>query len=163
MSTKVGRRTVEELLEDGERRLETKGVEFPDASAVWLLAHALGVEDPDDLDDRAAEPVARTAESRFWKLVARRERHEPFQYIVGLADFRDALMEVTHGVFLPRLQSERMCDEIEEWARSRDAPRDGWRIAHTGYRRTFEQSYSLEDLPSMKIGGPGTATYAATE
>ena len=37
---------------------------------------------------------------------------------------------------------------------------DGWRIAHTGYRRTFEQSYSLDDLPSMKIGGPGTATYA---
>jgi carotenoid cleavage dioxygenase-like enzyme len=39
----------------------------------------------------------------------------------------------------------------------------GWRIAHTGYRRAFEQSYSLEDLPSMKISGPGTATYAATE
>jgi hypothetical protein len=39
----------------------------------------------------------------------------------------------------------------------------GWRIAHTGYRRTFEQSYSLEDLPSMKISGPGTATYAASE
>jgi hypothetical protein len=40
---------------------------------------------------------------------------------------------------------------------------EGWRIAHTGYRRTFEQSYSLEDLPSMRIRGPGTATYAATE
>ena len=40
---------------------------------------------------------------------------------------------------------------------------DGWKIAHTGYRRTFEQSYSLEDLPSMKIGGPGTATYASTD
>ncbi|HWC06221.1 MAG TPA: HemK family protein methyltransferase [Gemmatimonadota bacterium] len=132
MSTRVARRTVEELLEDAERRLEARKVEFPDASAVWLLAHALGVEDPDELDDRAAEPVLRTAENRFWKLVARRERHEPFQYIVGLADFRDALMEVTHGVFLPRLQSERMCDEIEEWARTRDAPRDGWRIADLG-------------------------------
>jgi hypothetical protein len=40
---------------------------------------------------------------------------------------------------------------------------DGWRISHTGYRRTFEQTYSLDDLPSMKIGGPGTATYAETE
>ena len=37
---------------------------------------------------------------------------------------------------------------------------DGWKIAHTGYRRTFEQTYSLEDLPSMKISGPGTATHA---
>lgn len=40
---------------------------------------------------------------------------------------------------------------------------EGWRIVHTGYRRTFEQSYSLEDLPSMKISGPGTATYASTD
>ena len=29
---------------------------------------------------------------------------------------------------------------------------DGWRIAHTGYRRTFEQSYSLEDLPIFMLG-----------
>ena len=123
---------MEELLEDAEHRLEAKGVEFPDASTVWLLAHVLGVEDPDDLDDRAAEPVARTVENRFWKLVARREKHEPFQYIAGVADFRDALMEVTHGVFLPRLQSERMCDEIEEWARGRAAPGDGWRIVDLG-------------------------------
>lgn len=132
MSTEVGRPTVGELLEQAERRLEAKKVEFPDASAVWLLAHALGVEDPDDLDGRAAVPVGRAEEARFWKLVGRRESHEPFQYIVGVADFRDALMEVTHGVFLPRLQSERMCDEIEEWARDRAAPEDGWRIADLG-------------------------------
>ena len=25
---------------------------------------------------------------------------------------------------------------------------DGWRIAHTGYQRTYEASYSLDDLPS---------------
>jgi release factor glutamine methyltransferase len=132
LSTEVGRPTVGELLEQAERRLEAKKVEFPDASAVWLLAHALGVEDPDDLDGRAAVPVGRAEETRFWKLVGRRESHEPFQYIVGVADFRDALMEVTHGVFLPRLQSERMCDEIEEWARDRAAPEDGWRIADLG-------------------------------
>ena len=132
MSTEVGRPTVEELLEQAERRLEAKKVEFPDASAVWLLAHALGVEDPDDLDERATAAVGQGEEDRFWELVVRRESHEPFQYIVGVADFRDALMEVTHGVFLPRLQSERMCDEIEEWARDRAAPRDGWRIADLG-------------------------------
>jgi hypothetical protein len=40
---------------------------------------------------------------------------------------------------------------------------DGWKISHTGYRRTFEQTYSLDDLPSMKVGGPGTATYASTD
>ena len=63
-------------------------------------------------DGREDEPVPADAERRFWELVARREAHEPFQYIVGVADFRGVLMEVAHDVFLPRLQSERLCDEI---------------------------------------------------
>ena len=28
---------------------------------------------------------------------------------------------------------------------------DGWRIAHTGYRRTFEVSMSTADLASYKV------------
>lgn len=28
---------------------------------------------------------------------------------------------------------------------------DGWRIAHTGYKRTYEASYSLDDIPSYKL------------
>ena len=28
---------------------------------------------------------------------------------------------------------------------------DGWRIAHTGYRRTFEATYSLDDLPGYRL------------
>ena len=31
---------------------------------------------------------------------------------------------------------------------------DGWRVAHTGYRRTFEATYSLDDLPGFKVTGP---------
>lgn len=33
---------------------------------------------------------------------------------------------------------------------------DGWRIAHTGYRRTFEMTWSTGDVPSLRIK-PGTA------
>jgi hypothetical protein len=28
---------------------------------------------------------------------------------------------------------------------------DGWRLAHTGYRRTYEMSWSTDDVPSLKI------------
>lgn len=28
---------------------------------------------------------------------------------------------------------------------------DGWRIAHTGYRRTYEATYSLDDLPGYRL------------
>jgi len=33
---------------------------------------------------------------------------------------------------------------------------DGWRIRHTGYRRTFEMSWSTSDVASLRIR-PGTA------
>ena len=28
---------------------------------------------------------------------------------------------------------------------------DGWRISHTGYRRTYEATYSLDDLPGYRL------------
>jgi release factor glutamine methyltransferase len=129
----VGRATIGSLLDEAERRLEAKEVEFPDTSALWLLAAAIeALDDPDGLTARRKEPVAPSAEKRFRELLARREKHEPYQYIVGVTDFRDKLMEIEHGVFVPRLQSERMCDEIEEWAAGRRRPRGGWRIADLG-------------------------------
>jgi SnoaL-like domain len=28
---------------------------------------------------------------------------------------------------------------------------DGWRIAHTGYKRTYEATYSMDDMPSYQL------------
>jgi release factor glutamine methyltransferase len=125
--------TIGELLDEAERRLEAKEVEYPDASALWLMAAAIeDLDDPDALTARRQESLGAAAEKRFRELLARRETHEPYQYIVGAVDFRGKLMEIEHGVFVPRSQSERMCDEIEEWAAGRKRPRGGWRIAELG-------------------------------
>ena len=35
----------------------------------------------------------------------------------------------------------------------------GWLVEHTGYRRTYEMTYSLDDLPGLKINGPGVHTH----
>jgi hypothetical protein len=35
----------------------------------------------------------------------------------------------------------------------------GWRVAHTGYRRTYEMTYDLADLPGLKVKGPGEHTH----
>jgi len=37
---------------------------------------------------------------------------------------------------------------------------DGWRIAHTGYQRTYEMTWNLDDVPSLKVSGPGAHTHA---
>lgn len=36
---------------------------------------------------------------------------------------------------------------------------EGWRFSHTGYRRTFEITYDLADLPSLRVRGPGEHTH----
>jgi hypothetical protein len=36
---------------------------------------------------------------------------------------------------------------------------DGWRVAYTSYRRTFEITYNLADLPGTKVNGPGEHTH----
>lgn len=36
---------------------------------------------------------------------------------------------------------------------------EGWRVAHTGYRRTFEMTYNLADLPGVAVKGPGEHTH----
>ncbi|WP_435747651.1 nuclear transport factor 2 family protein [Nocardioides sp. SYSU DS0663] len=35
----------------------------------------------------------------------------------------------------------------------------GWRVAHTGYRRTYEMTWNMDDVPSLKVSGPGTHTH----
>lgn len=36
---------------------------------------------------------------------------------------------------------------------------EGWRVTHTGYRRTYEMTWSLQDLPSVQVKGPGSHTH----
>lgn len=128
-----GPATVGALMAEAERRFEAQDVEFPDASALWLMARALDeLDDPDALEDEPGRVVPPDAVERFEALVRRRERHEPYAYLAGVCDFRDRLMEVEHGVFLPRLQSERMCDELEAWAADLGRPGPGCRIADLG-------------------------------
>lgn len=125
--------TIGRLLDEAEQRLEKADVEYPDASVLWLMAGVLGeLDDPDALETRRRKRLDEEQASRFWELVARREKHEPYQYIVGVTDFRDRLMEIDHGVFVPREETERMCSELESWALEREPPEDGWRIADLG-------------------------------
>jgi release factor glutamine methyltransferase len=125
--------TIGRLLDEAERRFEKRDVEFPDASALWLLAFVLDrLDDPDALVKERRTRVSSEAIARFQELVERRERHEPYQYIVGVVDFRGALMEIVPGLFVPREQTERMCDEIEAWAKKLPVPPGGWRIAELG-------------------------------
>lgn len=45
-------------------------------------------------------------------LIARRARHEPYEYIVGSASFYDIELEVEKGVLIPRPETEILIDKV---------------------------------------------------
>jgi release factor glutamine methyltransferase len=88
---------------DAAARLEAAGVPSPRFDAEELAAHALGVR-----RSRLHASDFFTAEqfSAFSASVARRERREPLQHILGTAAFRHLELAVGPGVFTPRPETE---------------------------------------------------------
>jgi release factor glutamine methyltransferase len=89
-------------------RLAEAGVESPRADAEQLAAHVLGIP-------RSKLVLASWSEGArddFLTLLARRERREPLQHIVGSTGFRHIELLVGPGVFVPRPETE----SVVEWA-----------------------------------------------
>ena len=100
-------------------RLAAAGVPSPEHDADALLAHVLGVDRGAltlvrDVDDRQAE--------RFEALLARRERREPLQHLLGVAGFRYVELAVGPGVFVPRPETELLAGWAIDRARELDQP-----------------------------------------
>jgi len=104
----TGRRTREVLVE-AERRLRAAGITAPRVDAELLLAHVLGVS-------RTRLPLvercAREEERRLESLLLRRLSREPLQHILGWAAFRDLVLAVGPGVFIPRPETEIVVDVV---------------------------------------------------
>jgi release factor glutamine methyltransferase len=97
------------LLAGAAARLAAAGVDSPRIDAELLLAHCLGVERGRlNLVDEIPPETA----TAFGELVARREKREPLQYIVGAAPFRHVRPGVGPGVFIPRPETELLVDAV---------------------------------------------------
>ncbi|MBX7184687.1 MAG: peptide chain release factor N(5)-glutamine methyltransferase, partial [Vicinamibacteria bacterium] len=77
-----------------------------------MLFRGLSGLDRASLLARGDDPVEPALESRFETAVARRERHEPIQYILGKAAFwRDEFL-VTPAVLIPRPDTETLVEAV---------------------------------------------------
>jgi len=101
--------TVHELRKRLTARLRRAGIASPEAEAAWLLTHLLGVSRA-ELGLLGGESVdeadARTLEG--W--LARRERREPLQHILGFAPFYGLALRVTPAVLIPRPETEQLVE-----------------------------------------------------
>ncbi|MHB1157450.1 MAG: peptide chain release factor N(5)-glutamine methyltransferase [Phycisphaerales bacterium] len=96
--------------------LERKGLDSPRLSAEMLLAHVLEVERIrlyTDMD-RPTGPLERDA---FRDLVERAAKHEPVQYLVGIAHFFSMTFKVDRHVLIPRPSTETLVEHVIQHAR----------------------------------------------
>ncbi len=116
--------TVREALEGATRELSAAGLANGRGEAEILLGRLLGLDRSglvlaggSECDTGAARTLA------LWLL--RRAAGEPLQYIVGEAAYRDLVLEVGPGVFIPRPETELLVEETLVFlsARGAAAPR----------------------------------------
>ena len=101
---------------DAAERLTAAGVDSPLVDARLIAAHLLGVG-PLDVAFHDEVPDG------FEEMVARRERREPLQHILGVAPFGALDLAVGPGVFIPRPETEVLADWGVRQLRGQASPR----------------------------------------
>ncbi len=102
--------TWQEYIQSGAARLASAEIESPAGEARRLWEHASGLSYAEWL----VHPVAITEEhvTRYEKALARRERREPFHYIVGCKEFMGLSLHVSPAVLIPRPETETLVETV---------------------------------------------------
>ncbi|QKE84087.1 peptide chain release factor N(5)-glutamine methyltransferase [Arthrobacter sp. NEB 688] len=111
--------TTDALLARGRTALSGAGVGSPDADAVELLSHVLGVDHGEvRMRGILRTPVVERDAARFDDLVEDRCARVPLQHLTGRAYFRHLTLAVGSGVFVPRPETELTAGHAIEAARA---------------------------------------------
>lgn len=102
--------TIHGALRAAQQRLESAGVPIADHDASVLLAHVLG-EDRLMMKLNSHRLLSDEDAMAFDALLARREKREPLQYILGETDFMGLTFRVDAHVLIPRPDTEILCEE----------------------------------------------------
>lgn len=100
------------LIKKGQVLLEQHGVLNALHNAEWMLSGLIGCNRA-DLYLRAGAAVDQALIDRFEQQILRRCRREPLQYILGSAEFMSYQFQITHGIFIPRFETELLVERVE--------------------------------------------------
>jgi release factor glutamine methyltransferase len=107
-----------DALQRARRHLEKESVESPRQNAVILLSELLGIR-THELYVARQLPMDNKMLGTYMSMVERRAAGEPLAYIIGNVDFMGLKMSVRKGVFIPRPETELLCEiALEHLARA---------------------------------------------
>lgn len=133
--------SLDEVVDEGTRRLAEARIDHADYEAQQLFAVAAGISTSDlrlwkamgeTIEENLGFSSASTSSAersgasrddtvaRFRELVERRENHEPLQYLLGSVGFRYIEVDVGRGVFIPRPETETVTQAAIDWLQQQD-------------------------------------------
>ncbi len=101
--------TFDQLISEATATLTVAGVRTPRLDAELLMAAACGLNRT-ALYAHVCEPAPQGCRETFRRLVLRRQRREPLQYIVGRQEFWSLDFAVTPAVLIPRPETELLVE-----------------------------------------------------
>jgi release factor glutamine methyltransferase len=114
--------TVREALDGAAQQLAAHGIANGRGEAELLLGRLLDAPRA-ELYLRGAEPFDTGSARTLGLWLLRRQGGEPIQYITGEAAYRDLVLAVGPGCFIPRPETELLVDEALEFLREVARPR----------------------------------------
>lgn len=104
-------------------RLEAAGVAEAAVKADWLACQVTGWRRP-ELELRGESPLSARQSTGLEAGLARLERHEPLQHVLGTADFFGRLFRCDPRALIPRPETEELAAMVIDALRARGGPAD---------------------------------------
>ncbi|MFQ5956886.1 MAG: N5-glutamine methyltransferase family protein [Candidatus Brocadiales bacterium] len=106
---------IQKVLTDASTTLRNSGVDSPRLDAEILLGQILGIP-RSQLYANLKEPIDPKNLKRFHKLLNKRARRIPLQYLTGHTEFMSLDFLVKKGIFIPRPETELAVEAVLERA-----------------------------------------------
>ena len=103
-----------DLINETQDKFKKADIETFELDAKILIAHLLGLSDPEQIVFELNKKVSQEAYDKFISLVKRRLNFEPIAYIIGYKHFWKQVYKINENVLIPRPETELIVELILE-------------------------------------------------